>query len=210
MLHDSDSNAPIPDVAASADAITPFAIFPSAVVQLQKRGTITLPPAFRPVEEESPALRLWLRLGPTGSLILDPLWTPDQLFAQHDPQVDRTAWTKPTTPLPSRWLDAATVLSAQAQSEHPARAWCRDCDAGFQLVQMDPVVLPDLLEHLRLLLPSLTRPALARYVASVCSWTGITLADRNFYLAVLALWGASEAEWAGLVQRAREALTLPD
>jgi len=43
---------------------------------------------------------------------LDSLWTPDQLFAQHDPQVDRTAWMTPTQPLPSRWLDAATLLSA--------------------------------------------------------------------------------------------------
>ena len=205
MLQDSDSNASIPDMAASADAMTPFAIFPSAVVQLQKRGTITLPPAFRPVEDASATLRLWLRLGPAGSLILDALWTPDQLFAQHDPLVDRTAWTTQTTTLPSRWLDAATILTAQAQPGHPARAWCRDCDAGFQVVQMDPVVLPDLLERLHCLLPSLTRPALARYVASVCSWTGITLNDRNFYLAVLAIWSASEAKWAELVQRAREA-----
>ncbi len=204
MLPESDSHVPNPNVAASTDAITPFALFPSAVVQLQKRGTITLPPAFRPVEDDAPTLRLWLRLGPTGSLILDPLWTPDQLFAQYDPQVDRTAWTPPATPLPSRWLDAATILTAQAQPEHPARTWCRDCDAGFQLVQMDPVVIPDLLQRLPMLLPTLPRPALARYVASVCSWTGLTLADRNFYLAVLAIWGASEAEWAGLVQRARE------
>jgi len=204
MLHDSTSNDPIPDSTASSDAMIPFAFFPSAVVQLQKRGTITLPPAFRPVEDDSATLRLWLRLGPTGSLILDPLWTPDQLFAQYDAQVDPTERHAPDLPLPDRWLNAVTILFAQAHPTHPARAWCRECDAGFQSVQMDPVVIPDLLHRLPTLLPTLTRPALARYVASVCSWTGITLTDRNFYLAVLALWGASEAEWAGLVQRARE------
>lgn len=36
---------------------------------------------------------------------------------------------------------------------------------------------------------------------------GVTPVDRNFYLAVLALWGASETEWSFQVQPARESKT---
>jgi len=52
-------------------------------------------------------------------------------------------------------------------------------------VQMDPVVLPDLLTRLPTILPTFDQPALARYVASVCGWTGVTLSDRTFYLVTI-------------------------
>jgi len=149
-------------LAHSGESPAGFDFFPSAVVQLQKRGTITLPPGFRPEVEALTAQRLWLRLGSEESLCLDPLWSPDQLFSRYDARMQAPITEPPPSPLPTRWLDTTTIFTAQTDPQHPARAWCHDCDAGFHMVQMDPVVLPDLLQRLPTILPSLTRPAIAR------------------------------------------------
>jgi hypothetical protein len=201
----SDSHTPSESPASPpVSPADPFVFFPSTVIHLQSRGTLTLPPTFRPTDPTDPVPRIWLRLGPDDTWILERLWPPTTLFTRYDPQVAPEAPPPSPDPLPTRWLNVTTVLQAQRDPQHPARGWCQACDDGFHAVQMDPIVIPALLDALPNLVPVLDRPARARYVASVCSWTGVTLADRSFYLAVLAVWAHCDASWAALVQRARD------
>ncbi len=178
--------------------------FPSSVVHLQKRGTVTFPPWVRQPTAGPITDRWWLRAGPDATLILMPLWHPEALFTRYDATWSADDPLPTSSALPRRWLDAETVLSAQHDPNHPARAWCQAVDDGFQSVQMDPVVLADLLDRLPRHLPHGTRTQWAQYVASICTWTGVTLTDRDFHLGVLALWSVSQASWTTLVQRARE------
>jgi len=121
----SDSLAAHPSDAGDAHSVLAhpaFSFFPSAVVTLQKQGTVTIPPEFRPATHDASPLRLWLRMGPHDSLWLEPLWDPMTLFTRHDSAVALSEPLATAPVLPTRWLDTLTVLQAQAHPDHPARA----------------------------------------------------------------------------------------
>jgi hypothetical protein len=177
-----------------------------ALTTLQKRGSLTVP--------QSDRTRMhW----PEGQLLLTTVLPPDRLVLRAIPDAE-TLWpqyqsacvrepSNSAPPLTGRWLPAAALWQAQADSASPWRALWQALSQGMQTRRCDPTMLATWADQMATVFPTLARADHATYLEAVCAWPGVDLPDRAFWLTVCAAWGQSDQAWSDRVWQLRDADT---
>ncbi|NMP25080.1 hypothetical protein [Sulfobacillus harzensis] len=169
------------------------------------RGVVTVPVALRRAFLVPDDGKLVVTSNEDGSVTMRPAPAPETWFARYDALVAADHGEPAADDLPKRWVNTATLIRAQVYAEGPQRRWFEECDRGFVSARVDPVMLAEWLERLSAILPSLDRRGIASYVQVVLSWTGMSLMERDVYLAALELWGSADGlTWPEAVRRCRD------
>ncbi len=169
------------------------------------RGVVTVPVALRRAFLVPDDGKLVVTSNADGSVTMRPAPAPDTWFARYDALVTADQGEPATDDLPKRWVNTETLIRAQVYAEGPQRQWFGECERGFVSARVDPVMLAEWLERLPAILPSLDRRGIASYVQVVLSWTGMSLMERDVYLAALELWGTTDGlTWPEAVRRCRD------
>ena len=174
----------------------------------QKRGSLTLPHAFRTHlawQEGRPILMQQQEVDSWWSWIVPDAHT---LFARyHDRCLADPPLSLPTTLgrlVRPEWLWACQQQPTSSWTEH-WQAW----STGIQSHRIDSLVLSAWTQDIATWLPSLTRAEHSRYLQALVAWPGLLWPTRLRWLTALTIWGtATDLTWLDAVWQAD--ITLAD